>query len=135
MSVQQLLAPYLPSEIIDLIDFDGLGGCWLWKGYLTDKGYGRYLLKRVHNIMLEALDGPMPEGMVPDHLCLVKRCSNPDHLDTVTNQENLRRGIRASQTHCIYGHEYTDDNTVWQVYKGYSMRSCRTCRKEKRQKR
>lgn len=72
--------------------------------------------------MYEAFVGPIPDGLQIDHLCRVRHCVNPAHLEPVTIAENVRRGA-AAQTHCKYGHEYTPENTV--IHHG--GRECRTC--------
>ena len=74
-------------------------GCWLWlAATMTQKGYeygvfrvtGRTL--RAHRFSYEREKGPIPEGLELDHLCRNPYCVNPDHLDAVTHEENLRRG-------------------------------------------
>lgn len=77
-------------------------GCWLWLGKTQRDGYGvvwsggtrkegREL--RVHRVMYEHFRGAIPDGLVLDHLCRVRNCVNPDHLDPVTLRENLDRGV------------------------------------------
>jgi hypothetical protein len=105
--------------------------CWLWQGF-KQKGYGYIRLKRknmrVHRVVYEALRGPIPEGMQIDHLCRVRNCANPAHLEVVTQQENIRRG-RVLITHCSKGHPY-EGNTQYRIDRdGYQYRSCRICRK------
>jgi hypothetical protein len=68
--------------------------------------------------------GPIPEGLTIDHLCKNPGCVRPDHLEAVTMRENIRRGSWASRTHCINGHEYTEENT-YRMPSGY--RDCRRC--------
>lgn len=72
-----------------------LGPCWLWSGALHN-GYGGFFADgqrwRVHRWSYEFLVGPIPEGLHLDHLCRVRHCVNPAHLEPVTNQENIRRG-------------------------------------------
>ena|ERR1017187_5792568 len=112
-------------------------GCWMWLGYLIHGGYG-YVKGRgyAHRLIFEALRGPIPAGLQLDHLChsrdlLCKggvlcphrRCVNPEHLEPVTNLENQRRGVRARQTHCIYGHPFDEANT----YVAPRGRACREC--------
>jgi hypothetical protein len=71
--------------------------CWVWQRSLTEKGYGRGPVpgfagnSRVHRATYELYVGPIPEGLVIDHLCCVKACCNPDHLEAVTDEENRRR--------------------------------------------
>jgi len=70
-------------------------GCWLWIGSLNGKGYGHFNLDgrihKAHRWAYERRFGTPPEGMQLDHLCSVRNCVNPDHLEPVTNRENSRR--------------------------------------------
>lgn len=70
--------------------------CWVWQKACDEKGYARRTDKKgsslVHRRMYETHVGPIPEGLVIDHLCGVTGCVNPDHLEAVTNTENIRRG-------------------------------------------
>lgn len=117
--------------------------CWLWARSTKDDypmlwiGKKRY---RAHRVIYEALVGLIPEGLSLDHLCRVKCCVNPEHLEPVTHAENVRRGnsgkFQAAKTHCPKGHEYTPENTHLGRRGNYVMRGCRMCRntarKEKR---
>lgn len=108
----------------------GPGGCWLWTGH-TVNGYGRDGSgRRVHRVAYEELVTLIPEGLHLDHLCRVRNCVNPEHLEPVTNRENVLRGIGltaryARKTHCPQGHPYSGENLV---YHGHS-RHCRICRR------
>lgn len=70
--------------------------CWLWLGSTNgSNGYGR-LGRRptwhlAHRYAYEQAVGPIPEGLVLDHLCSVRLCCNPAHLEPVTQAENLAR--------------------------------------------
>jgi hypothetical protein len=72
------------------------GFCWEWTGR-TDQGYGRVSIGgrqlRAHRVVYERLVGRVPDGLVLDHLCRNRGCVNPDHLEPVTNEENIRRGV------------------------------------------
>lgn len=112
-------------------------GCWLWTGHRTASGYGLIRLdgqrERVHRVSYEAFVGPIPEGLVTDHLCRTPLCINPSHLEPVTNQENLRRGLSSNQnrakTHCPRGHAYTPENTYrWRS----GFRECVICHRAKK---
>lgn len=76
--------------------------CWIWKGGTT-KGYGIIGMRNpnktisAHKYYWEQKNGPMAEGFELDHLCKHTLCVNPDHLEAVTHQENLRRGFRAKK--------------------------------------
>ena len=77
-----------------------LGPCWLWTAS-TIKGYGQFHLHdsgdkctAAHNWAYQNLIGPVPSGLELDHLCRVRRCVNPSHLEPVTRQTNCIRGAR-----------------------------------------
>lgn len=111
-------------------------GCWNWtgskaRGYATIKMSGK--MKYAHRVSYEMLIGPVPDGMVMDHLCRNPPCVNPAHLEPVTFSENVLRGvagerkkeIAARRTHCAHGHEWTPENTLW-----YGRgRRCKMCMK------
>jgi hypothetical protein len=65
--------------------------CWIWQGATVGTGYGWWRRRYAHRVAYEAAHGPIPKGMQIDHLCGVKTCINPDHLEAVTQGENLRR--------------------------------------------
>jgi hypothetical protein len=104
--------------------------CWLWTGAISSTGYGRLNLYYAHRIAFELHIGPIPEGMTIDHLCRVRTCVNPAHLEAVTLAENIRRSDspsaqRARWTHCPRGHEFTPENTYLRP-DGHG-RQCRAC--------
>jgi hypothetical protein len=71
-------------------------GCWLWLGSLHPKtGYGKKRWygkdKLAHRWMYEQRVGPIPKGKVIDHICNVRHCVNPDHLQAITYAENNQR--------------------------------------------
>ena len=123
----------LPENIRKRITIDRETGCWNWTGSKTD-GYGyasvNGKLWRVHRFVYTKLRGPIPDGMVTDHLCRNRGCSNPDHIEVVTNRENVIRGIGISaknltKTHCPHGHPYGPTTIV----RGSPTRVCLTCRR------
>ncbi len=65
--------------------------CWLWTGALDKGGYGFFQNKRAHRMSYEWAKGPIPAGLQLDHLCFVRNCVYPDHLEPVTAKENTRR--------------------------------------------
>jgi hypothetical protein len=83
-----------------------------------------------HRVSYELHKGPIPEGLVIDHLCRVRHCVNPDHLRAVTHAVNILAGVgrgalHARKTHCVNGHEFTAENT--RLCEGGRRRRCRTC--------
>jgi len=109
-------------------------GCWLWRASLSNKGYGRFRLgKKVITASRAAyllFRGPIAEGLEPDHLCRVRRCANPDHLELVTHQVNTQRGWNAQPWYvrklaCPHGHPYSGYNLG--LYKGTPY--CKECKR------
>ncbi len=112
-------------------------GCWLWVAACYRHNYGNVNIGRrsvsAHRLSYELHRGPIPPGMVLDHLCRTPRCINPAHLEPVTQKVNIRRGnymagplARGRQmrmaTICRRGHPYTDDTVVVA-----GSRRCITC--------
>jgi hypothetical protein len=91
------VAPYRPV----------VGPCWIWTAALDTRGYGKFgttvdhvpHLRMAHRVAWELVNGPFPEGLEPDHLCLNHGCVNPSHLEPVTHSENVRRGWETSRQH------------------------------------
>lgn len=119
-----------------------LGPCWLWKPNGSVGGYGLFGLKGksqlAHRVSHEHFTEPIPPGLTIDHLCCVRNCVRPDHLEAVTLAENLRRArawddyigpaaYNRSKTHCPQGHPYSGDNLCVRA----GRRECRTCIRER----
>ncbi len=81
---------------------DNKTGCWLWGCSKTPTGYGqfRYKGKNVyaHRHFYEKYKELIPDGYCIDHLCRSRACVNPDHMEPVTQAENVRRGIQTKLT-------------------------------------
>lgn len=113
--------------------------CWEWQGAPNSGGYGFFSIgtakTTAHRAGYELFEGPIPDGLVIDHLCRNRRCVNPGHLEAVSNGENVRRGegpavlreLLGSATHCKHGHEFTPENTY--INPGTGKRKCRTCQR------
>lgn len=112
-------------------------GCWIYAGGDNGHGYGAFHTKSgrryAHRIAYEEIKGPIPKGMELDHLCCVRCCCNPDHLEPVTRKENQRRAaargavFRAPTTHCPSGHEMRGDNVIVRRRGDRTYRQCREC--------
>ena len=125
----------LPSRIAAKIAVDHTG-CWCWLSYRNPKGYGKLGGDMAHRRIFELLVGPIPEGLQIDHLCRVRHCVNPDHMDLVTNRTNVLRGtspaaIAYHTDICVAGlHPLTGDNVILRTTRGRMQRQCRACRWE-----
>jgi len=88
----------LPDNFIAKFDIDNQG-CWNWTA-CKSRGYGRFgstksnkgKSHRAHRYAYQTIIGEIPEGLVLDHLCRNPGCVNPQHLEPVTQKENIRRG-------------------------------------------
>jgi hypothetical protein len=124
-------------------------GCWYWTGHVMKDGYGTFYVASArktflaHRVSFTHFAGPIPDSLELDHLCHTRdlecpggktdphrRCVNWADLEPVTGLQNWSRGrhfmvAKAAQTHCIYDHEYTADNTYTDPN---GHRQCRTCR-------
>jgi hypothetical protein len=100
-------------------------GCWLWRGTLVG-GYGQFWDQGRKGYAArwayEHWRGPVPAGLTIDHLCRIRACVNPWHLEPVTLAENISRAVafREPRTRCRRGHKYY-------VTPLTGLRYCRTC--------
>lgn len=76
--------------------------CWVWQLSASKLGYGEARdgkkIRRAHVVYYERVHGPVPDGLELDHLCSVRSCVNPAHLEPVTHTENVRRGAKTKLT-------------------------------------
>lgn len=120
------------SPLEESIEPEPTSGCWLWTGALDGKGYGHLnrggKSLRAHRVMYEQRRGPIPDGQTIDHLCRIRSCVNPDHLEIVSMRENILRGESQSakdarRTYCLHGH-------LLDGRRSNRKRYCRTCARE-----
>lgn len=114
------------------------GRCWPWDGKLNNKGYGSIGISGstvgAHRWPYEQERGAIPAGLHADHLCRNRACVRPSHIEPVTCRVNTLRGanfaaLKAAQTHCIHGHEFTAENTY---RSSNGTRKCRACIRARR---
>jgi hypothetical protein len=120
-----------------------LGPCWLWKPAGSIGGYGQFGIKGkmrlAHRVSHEHFNGAIPPKWTVDHLCCIRNCVRPGHLEAVTLAENLRRArawddyegpgaYNRSKTHCPNGHPYSGDNLH---VRANGKRDCRACARER----
>lgn len=119
------------------VQVDPATGCHVWTGSVVGKGYGLMGRDRsrakvgVHRVAYELAHGPIPAGLVIDHLCRNRLCVNPAHLEAVSQRENILRGAGvapgfAARTHCAHGHELSPGNFYERAGGG---RRCKVCHK------
>mgnify|MGYP001370111761 CR=1 FL=1 len=108
----------LPARVSAKIAVDPLTECWNWTASKRRDGYGQTWDNTVqrpnvaHRVVWAFLVGPIPQGLVLDHVCRNRDCVNPNHLRVVTHRENVvtaagslaPTAINAAKTHCIHGH-------------------------------
>jgi hypothetical protein len=114
--------------------------CWLWKSAIDGGGYGRFPIRRknhlAHRWSYSYHVGPIPDGLQLDHLCRIRNCVNPDHLEPVTARENTIRGVstpaqNAARAECVKGHPFTPENTYFKTTsRGTEERHCRECARQ-----
>ncbi len=126
----------LPDRFVDKIMFEPNTGCWLWMAGQNGKGYGVFKPSRsrrnayAHRYAYEQLVGPIAPGLEIDHLCRVRHCVNPAHLEPVPPVINQQRGNSPNQIinrsgACLRGHPWTPESTYY--FPGGKKKRCRIC--------
>jgi hypothetical protein len=120
------------------VELRGPEACWPWRG-TAQRGYGVFWIGErrgdrrytpAHRFAYEDRIGPIPSGLVIDHLCRTPLCMNPSHMEPVTIGENTRRGAQAL-TSCAHGHPRSPEHGTF--YNG--RYKCRTCKNDARRAR
>jgi len=122
------------AKVVD----DAETSCWIFTGGVNSAGYGQIStsansMATAHRIVFEHFIGPIPDGMDLDHLCRVRRCVNPTHLEPVTRGENLGRGNHPNMVTrrtgiCQRGHDLSVVGVNIRVRaSGTTKRSCAAC--------
>lgn len=131
------------AEFWARVDRRGPDDCWPWLGTINRYGYGQWRNKArsPHRFVHELVVGPIPAGLVMDHLChnrdlaciggpdcRHRRCVNPAHLEPVTRRENMHRAPYVARPQCKHGHARNAVNTrTWVSPEGFLRQLCRPC--------
>lgn len=97
---------------------------------ITSNGYSRIRIGgkqiQAHRWAWQIVNGPVPDGLVIDHICRNRRCVLPSHLRAITQQENVMAGLHNidNRSHCNQGHPFTKENIM--VRKN-GRRECAEC--------
>ena|SRR6266850_7225626 len=137
LSDRERLRPRLLSRIKEV------RSCWVWQGALNKEGYARirvpgFISKwAIHRASYEVFVGPIPDGLTIDHLCRNPPCINPEHLEPVSMEVNIRRGfgigmVNQAKTTCHNGHPYVEGSYILeQLGDGKTGRRCVICRRKR----
>lgn len=115
---------------------DKTASCWLWRLATGRHGYGILQFAGrtwlAHRVAYAFVNGPIAADMTLDHLCRVRSCVNPSHLEVVTRVANIMRGIgvgavNSRKTHCLKGHPFSGTNLVVRGRR----RICRECERDR----
>lgn len=110
--------------------------CIVWHGAQNSLGYGCYGINGVsqlaHRLAWEDANGPIPKGMIIDHLCRVRACVNVAHMELVTHEQNINRRPRvlAVGGQCRNGHVIEGEYDLYRRKRGAA--ECRECRRIQR---
>lgn len=121
----------------------GPAACWPWTGSRNAYGYGSFATGKksmlAHRQAYELVQGPIPQGMVLDHVCHTasctvparqcphRACCNPAHLAVVSPLDNNKRRNNPKRVSvCKKGHPLNATNTY--VHRKTGYRACRLCR-------
>lgn len=119
----------------DFVKMIGYEPCWIWAGWLDSDGYAQSAIEgssvRMARWAYGVFREPVPADLVIDHLCRVRACVNPYHLEVVTPSINTQRApcpstLNRLKTHCKRGHLLAGENLLaYPATKG--RRACREC--------
>jgi hypothetical protein len=123
----------------DKVDVKGPDDCWEWQAFKNEQGYGRFYfngrLHGAHRVAYQLTYRDFDQSLDCCHKCDNPSCVNPEHLFLGTEKDNIDDMMKKgrhhfkSRTHCSKGHEYTEENILWE--RGGTKRTCRVCHNER----
>lgn len=127
-----------PANTVErmLRNVDQSGDCWIWTGLIGHNGYGKTKIKfrtlLAHRAFYEHYKGAIPDGFQVDHLCAMRNCVNPDHLEAVPPHINNARSespsaLNRMKDDCKRGHPLSGDNLF---VNNRGQRICRICQRQ-----
>lgn len=109
------------------VEMDANGGCWLWTGAATAKGYARTTFygknTSIHRLSYRTFKGDIPEGLFVCHRCDVRSCVNPDHLWLGTVKDNNRDALKKGRNRPGTDRKLTEDDVRFIRRSDLSIRS------------
>lgn len=130
------LEKFLNSLEVKRVNFDYPTPCWVWTETMFGNGYGDFYFVGedwlAHRVSYQLFHGSaIFPGMTIDHLCRVRECVNPDHLEQVTLAENARRQ-RARMIMCMSGrHEMPPEGRCIPCYKEAQVKANKAYKRRK----